>query len=91
MPSRKRITQIPARSTRNIRNKRRSIRFASLFFSKKRREEDKQEEGRPERLFRAIELDQIIVVGMQMSASSAATLPQVWQEYFIAESFPLQT
>jgi hypothetical protein len=36
-------------------------------------------------------LDQMIAVGIHISASSAATLPQVWQENFIALSFPLQT
>ena len=42
-------------------------------------------------LFRAVRPDQIIEVGIHISASSAATLPQVWQENFIAESLPLQT
>jgi hypothetical protein len=35
--------------------------------------------------------DQLIAVGMQISASSVAILPQVWQENFMAASLPLQT
>jgi hypothetical protein len=58
----------------------------------KRKGTEKEKGGMPGKAyFRAVQPDQIIEAGIQISASSAATLPQVWQENFIAESLPLQT
>ena len=44
------------------------------------------EEGSP---FPCHSENQVISNGLQRRASSDATLPQVWQEYFIAASFSL--
>jgi hypothetical protein len=63
----------------------------SSIIGKRNGTEEEKDRLPGKEFFRAVQHGQIIEVGIQISSSSAATLPQVWQENFIAASLPLQT